>query len=992
MLDATLDTGASLSAVQADIVQNQAKLKVNIKPWSAPPIQLADGGACQPLGLTWLAFGFMGQRFYHRFAIVPRLPSTLVLGMEFMLRASIIIHIPSRSVVMGDDPLLIEGMEGREVQESDSSLLFMEVPPSALRGKVEEACLSNTEKEQLSGLLESFSDLFDGHLGRTSLTEHSIDTGNAKPVHLPPYRTSPAKKQLIDDQIGKMLNDGIIEPATGPWAAPVVIVQKPCGKPQFCVDYRGLNQLTVKDSYPLPRVDESLDFLSRGTFLTTIDLARGYWQVSMAGDSKHKTAFVSHCGLFQFRVLPFGLCNAPATFQRLMNSVLAGLIYRCCAVYLDDIVVASPTFKQHLEDLREVLSRLKSAGLTIKLAKCQFCRKDLTFLGYRVCPSGVLPDQDKMKAVMDFKTPVNVKQVRQFLGLSGYYRRFIQDYARHAEPLFALTKNYAPFVWDSACQDAMDLLKQKFTSAPVLSFPNFNEPYFIHACDVGLGAALMQRDLHGREVAVAYASRALHKSEKPYSTPEKECLAVIWAREHFRPYIKGLHVTIFTDHSGLKWLMSRPNPTGRLARWSLRLQKKYVTSCTVCQLTKPSQRKPAGLMVPIRPQKPWEKVGVDFVGPLPRTSRSNAFILFFVDYYSKWVEIVAVREATAQVAASKMLSEVFSRHGAPAYLISDRGSPFVSDLFERVLTLLGTEHRLTTAYHPQTNATERVNRICFALRTAPHESTGQTPSMMLYGRELDTSLDLMTQPVWNGMEEHEISYPESLRLTLQEAHDHARATLEISHNKWKQHYDKRRRSVSYAIGDLVRVKTHPKSDALANFTAKLAPLYSGPYRVTQVLSDVNYKLAKLDTGQDAGVYHVVNMQPFHTWNACSSHTPSGPQDGSETPDEGLEDNLLVTQISEDQPQDACFSLPNEADVNCDDFTDNAHDVTKHDMSTRNADTDVSTSSRHTQLPDFDVDLEGHRYNLRPRLAPRITSGWSDKKWTNEYHTDRLDLK
>ncbi len=252
VLDATLDTGASLSAVQADIVQNQAKLKVNIKPWSAPPIQLADGGACQPLGLTGLAFGFMGQRFYHRFAIVPCLPSTLVLGMDFMLRASITIHIPSRSVVMGDDPLLLEGMEGREVQELDSSLLFMEVPSSALQGKVEEACLSNTEKEQLSGLLESFSDLFDGHLGRTSLTEHSIDTGNAKPVHLPPYRTSPAKKQLIEDQIGNILTDGIIEPATGPWAAPVGIVQKPCGEPRFCVDYRGLNQLTVKDSYPLP--------------------------------------------------------------------------------------------------------------------------------------------------------------------------------------------------------------------------------------------------------------------------------------------------------------------------------------------------------------------------------------------------------------------------------------------------------------------------------------------------------------------------------------------------------------------------------------------------------------------------------------------------------------------------------------------------------------------------------------------------------------------
>ncbi|KAL1265239.1 hypothetical protein QQF64_003266 [Cirrhinus molitorella] len=330
--------------------------------------------------------------------------------MDFMLRASISIHIPSRTVVLGNDPLLIEELDGKEMEESESRLLFMEVPPSALQEKIEEACLNNEEKEQLTGLLEDFADLFDGHLGRTSLTEHSIDTGNAKP--------------------------------------------------------------------------------------------------------------------------------------------------------------------QHLDDLKEVLSHLKSAGLTIKLAKCQFCRKELTFLGYRVCPHGVLPDQDKVKAVLDFKTPVTVKQVRQFLGLSGYYRRFIQDYARHAEPLFALTKNEAPFVWDSACQDAMDLLKQKLTSAPILNFPDFTLPFFIHAdaCDAGLGAALMQRDLHGREVAVAYASRALHKSEKPYSTPEKECLAVIWALEHFRPYIEGLHVTIFTDHSGLKWLMARPNPTGRLARWSLRLQ------------------------------------------------------------------------------------------------------------------------------------------------------------------------------------------------------------------------------------------------------------------------------------------------------------------------------------------------------------------------------------------------------------------------------------
>uniref|UniRef100_A0A3P8RNR7 Integrase catalytic domain-containing protein n=1 Tax=Amphiprion percula TaxID=161767 RepID=A0A3P8RNR7_AMPPE len=300
--------------------------------------------------------------------------------------------------------------------------------------------------------------------------------------------------------------------------------------------------------------------------------------------------------------------------------------------------------------------------------------------------------------------------------------------------------------------------------------------------------------------------------------------------------------------------------------------KRYVTSCSVCQFTKPCQRKPAGLMVPVVPQKPWEYVGVDFVGPLPRTPAGNAYLIVFVDYMTKWIEASAVREATAQVAAGKFVTDIFARHGAPTYIISDRGSPFVSELFEHVVSTLGSVHRLTTAYHPQTNATERVNRtlktairayvddkhtswdkylphICFALRTAPHDSTGLSPSMMLYGR---------------------VSYPETLRASLQEAHDHARAALDYSHDRQKRYYDLRRRHTTFDVGDLVRVKTHPRSDAQSNFTAKLAPLFEGPLRVTQRLSDVNYRLTWVDSGTDAGVYHVVNMQPFHTWDSLTS--------------------------------------------------------------------------------------------------------------------------
>ena len=240
---------------------------------------------------------------------------------------------------------------------------------------------------------------------------------------------------------------------------------------------------------------------------------------------------------------------------------------------------------------------------------------------------------------------------------------------------------------------------------------------------------------------------------------------------------------------------------------------------------------------------------MDYVGPLPRTP--SAYLLVFVDYFSRWIEVCAVREATAQVAAGKFVSEVFARHGAPTYLISDRGSPFVSELFENVSSTLASVHRLTTAYHPQTNATERVNRtlkttirafvedkhtswdkflsqICFALRTAPHESTGLSPSMMLYGRELDIPLDLITQPSCDGVDEPSVPYPETLRASLQEAHNHARAALDDSHNRQKHYYDLRRRPATFAVGDLVRSKKHPRSDAQSNFTAKLAPLFTGP--------------------------------------------------------------------------------------------------------------------------------------------------------------------
>lgn len=446
--------------------------------------------------------------------------------------------------------------------------------------------------------------------------------------------------------------------------------------------------------------------------------------------------------------------------------------------------------------------------------------------------------------------------------------------------------------------------------------------------------------------------------------------------------------------------------------------KRYVISCPVCQLMKPSQRKPAGLMVPIKPMRPWEYTGVDFVGPLPRTQSGNEHLIVFIDYFSKWVEVSAVRSATAQVAASKFLSEIFARHGAPTYLISDRGTPFVSNLFEHVVAALGTEHRLTTAYHPQTNATERVNRtlktairayvedkhtswdkylpqICFALRTACHESTGQSPAMLLYGRELDTPLDLITQPNSAGVDEPEVPYHENLRASLKDAHDHARAALSASHTKKKRYYDKKRRTISYAVDDLVRVKTHPKSDAGANFTAKLAPVYDGPFRVSKKLSSVNYRLSNVDTGEDAGVFHVVNLLPFHSRETAMPKISSyGDVEMSLPLDEDF-DSQTDREESVNVNQEVGTVYSNKPLDRHSDESSLEH-CAGHSLDFAPDSVDGGTVSDSHDLTSDAVTVEPanqglSHYGLRQRRVPRITSDWSVNKWTNPYHTQRFDL-
>ncbi|CAF4468437.1 unnamed protein product, partial [Didymodactylos carnosus] len=435
--------------------------------------------------------------------------------------------------------------------------------------------LSVNQENQLRQLLHQYSDIFSSKPGRTNVVKHHIDVGDSRPIKQGPYRLlNPERKAECTKQTAEMLNNDVAEPSFGPWASPVTLVPKKDGTLRFCIDFRKLNEVTVKDTYPIPRIDDTLDALKGAKYFSTLDLSSGFWQVELDEGSKEKTAFVTHEGIFQFNVMPFGLTNAPATFQRLMDLVLRGLKWSCCMVYLDDVIIYSPTFEQHLKDIDDVLKRIKTSGLTLKPSKCFFCHQELKYLGHIVSAQGIRPDPEKLEAVRSFPIPSKTKDVRAFLGLTGYYRRFIKNYAEVAEPLFdSIREKHNPiFVFTPERQLAFELLKERLIAAPIVTYPNFDYPFMLQldACDYGLGAVLAQNIEH-REHVIAYASRTLQPCERKYSAPERECLAIVWGTQHFRPYLEGRPFEVWTDHRSLQWLRSIKDPTSRLARWAMKL-------------------------------------------------------------------------------------------------------------------------------------------------------------------------------------------------------------------------------------------------------------------------------------------------------------------------------------------------------------------------------------------------------------------------------------
>ncbi|XP_062530656.1 uncharacterized protein LOC119630752 [Bombyx mori] len=925
-----------------------------------------------------------------------------LLGIDFILKARLIIDFSSMTWRSADQPRDIHPLSCENSRDPISCASI-----NLLR-EDEGKFLSESEKGRLVDLLGEYTDVFEEVGEPTPFSEHRIDTGDHPPIAVPPYRITPARKEVMRAELDKMLAEDVIEECESAWSAPCVLVPKPNGTYRFCVDYRKLNAVTKTDSYPMPRIDELLQSTNGGCVMSSLDLRSGYWQVQTL--DRDKTAFSTPFGTFRFKRMPFGLKNAPATFQRLIDRFRSGSSLQEVAIlaYLDDILVISENIDKHFSDLRAVFDRLRVFKLRANRDKCAFAREQVKYLGHVISRSGISPDRDKVSAVLDMKEPTCLRQLRTFLQTCSWFRQFIPNFAKIAEPLTRLTKKSQPWIWGLEQDDAFKSLKRLLTTSPILIQADYTKPFILRtdASDYALGACLLQGESSNDERPIEYASRLLTSAERNYSTTEREALAVVWAVERFRGYIDGHLVHVRSDHQPLKWLFSVKSPSGRLVRWAMKLQaydlqieytpgkvnviadtlsrpvtelnsppdcgicpvivdvphwdaastrdaqmadpeiskiitdlegtdelsvnrwsergylltqgvlyryaedseseepqlvvpeslrgkvmfechdsptaahggiqrtihrisqrfyfpglRRYVTeylkTCIECQRYKPSNFKPAGLLQTPVPAQRFEVIAVDLFGPLPKGPCGERWILIVEDTASKWVELFALIDATAEVCAKTLVNEVFMRFGVPRRMISDNGVQFVADVMQKAMFVLGVKQNLIPLYHPEANPVERKNRdlkahlaillegrhqqwpevlsfVRFAFNSSVCTSTEQTPAYLTFGRELRSPIS--AQLDLRAVVESENFVPQISPYLSKLAETISTAKENIEHHQdiQKTRADLRRSEpYQFAEGDLVLMKTHVLSNASKGITSKFNPKRDGPYVISK---------------------------------------------------------------------------------------------------------------------------------------------------------------
>ena len=930
--------------------------------------------------------------------------------------------------------------------------------------------LPQSARQAALELFEEYTDVFalkSSELGRTNLVEHEIDVGDSRPIRLPPRRVPLHKLEVVESALQEMEEKGVIRASHSPWSAPIVIVQKKDGSARFCVDYRALNEKTRKDAYPIPRVEDNLDALEGSRWFSTLDLAAGYWQVAVAEKDKPKTAFTTKFGLYEFNVLPFGLTNGPATFQRLMERVLKGLQWRILVLYLDDIVIFSKTWEEHVQRLRQVFQRLREAGLKLKPKKCQLFRTQVGFLGHIIDGDGIHTDPDKIRTIQDWPTPSDLHEVRVFLGLTSYYRRFVKDYASVASPLYELTRKGVEFEWQEPQEQAFQDLKRSLVEHTRLAYPQLDGGEYILDTDASgnaIGAVLSQVQ-DGEEQVLAFGSRCLSEPERNYCVTRKELLAVVYFMCYYKHYLLGTTVTVRSDHGSLRWLKNMRNPTGQVARWIERLapfnwqivhragkqhsnadalsrkrcegdcpqcvrmwspadselyrnqqllseleeqavtinrgkttkpavtesnrewdaalnnmwdreellaatsrdsilgellcwaarpnweeiagksrevkhywqlwpSRKVVVSngliwyrwdeagsfqwklviprvyqsqvltafhdlpsaghlgekrsvhsmrkapvywfqcyqdmrlhcrcCEECLRCKPMQKKARAPMQSFTAGEPVERMALDIMGELHQTKDGNRYILVVMDYFTKYAHLIPLPNHQAKTVALALVKEVFTKVGIPRSLHSDRGTDFMSQLFQETCRLFNVEKTHTTPWRPQSDGmVERLNRtlgsmlkqyvspqqddwdeflplVALAYNSSRHSSTSYSPNYLMFGRDFRVPLELVlplpgeeldSNPGDDSLDHFISRMAQVFKHVYGLTREHLHAAMKV-----QKHYYNRKAAVrKFQVGQSVWLYNPKRRKGRS---PKLDKPWEGPYAVVRLLGEV----------------------------------------------------------------------------------------------------------------------------------------------------------